>query len=104
MRKLYLFVNGGNSMDWLYCLSLTDDGCILGGHICSHMCYMMHDLHDRPDRMEKIKAHFKDDPYEVEVLCYEECKTHLGFQSALKLANERDHNIDQANVIIEVTE
>ena len=90
MRKLYLFVNGQSMRDWLDCLSLTDDGFILGNHICSNIGYMMNDLHNRTDRLEKIKNHFKDEPYEVELLSYDDCKTHQGFNEALKLCNERD--------------
>lgn len=103
MRKLYIFVNGSAMTNWLDCLSLTDDGHILGGHVCSHMCYMMNDLHDRPDRLEKIKAHFNE-PYEVELLSYEECNSHAGFLKAIKLANKRDHDFEPASVKIELSE
>ncbi len=101
MRKLYLFVNNKSAMrDWLDCLSMTDDGTILGNHICSHMNYMIHDLHDRTDRLEKIKNHFKDEPYEIELLTYDDCESHEGFQQALKLSNEKDQQIEKAGATI----
>lgn len=101
MRKLFLFVNSGQG-DWLNCLSLTDDGFILGNHICSHMRYMQNDLHARPDRLTKIKDHFKNDPYLVVILSYEECKREKDpdFVKALKLANQINQNYEQARVIL----
>lgn len=104
MRKLYLFVNGQSMANWLDCLSLTDDGHILGNHICSHMGYMAQDLHDRPDRLETIKAHFKDEPYEIEIISYDECKTHEGFLKALKIANEKDQEFQRAGADIAYAE
>lgn len=96
MRKLYLFVNGQSMRDWLSCLSLTDDGVILGNHICSHMGYMMHDLHDRSDRLEKIKQHFNGEPYEVIVLSYQDCNMHEEFKKALALAKEKQQTFEKA--------
>lgn len=103
MRKLYLFVNG-NSPEWLDCLSLTDDGHILGNHICSHMGYMMQDLHDRKDRLEKIKEHFKGEEYEVIILSYDECDKHEGFKEALKLAQNKSQDFEEAGATLEFTE
>lgn len=107
MRKLYLFVNSKRGANWLDCLSMSDDGHILGGHVCSDMQFIMLDLHDRIDRLEKIKSHFKDEPYEVEILSYDDCldsTKHPGFTEALKLANERDHDYEGASVKMEFTE
>ncbi len=102
MRKLYLFVNNGNNQPgWLDCLSLTDDGHILGNHICSDMSYMMQDLHSRKDRLEKIKAHFGDEPYEIKLLSYEEAKTHEEFKEALIKAELRDQEYEKAGATIE---
>lgn len=104
MRKLYLFVNINNGRGWLDCLSLTDDGHILGNHICSELSYMRYDLHDRIDRLEKIKAHFAADPYSVEVLDYEACKTHEDFQKAIGLASTMKHDVEKAGVTVEFSE
>jgi len=103
MRKLYLFVNNAdNQQGWNDCLSITDDGYVLGNHICSHMGYMQHDLHDRPDRLEKIKSHFGDKPYEVEILSYEDCKTHTGLNAAVALAQGRKQDYVKAGAVIEL--
>lgn len=103
MRKLYLFVNAMPQREWLDCLSLTDDGYILGNHICSHMHYMIHDLHNRPDRLEKVKNHFKDEPYEVEAPSYEDCKNHEEFKKAVELANKREQDVEKAGATVTYT-
>lgn len=101
MRKLYLFVNSSTMKDWLNCLSMTDDGYILGNHICSHMDYMKYDLHDRPKRLEKIKSHYKDEPYEIEILSYKECKNNSEFLKAVKIAESKDQSFEKAGAVIE---
>jgi hypothetical protein len=104
MRKLYLFVNGilGNGHDSTFdCLSLTDDGHILGNHICSHMGYMTQDLHDHPQRLERIKKHFGNEPYEVEILSYPDAVNHEGFQESLRLARERQQDFEPAGITVE---
>ena len=40
--------------------SMAEDGTVLGCHWCSHRGYMRHDLHDRPDRLAAIRAHYPD--------------------------------------------
>jgi hypothetical protein len=100
MRKLYLFVNGKAFANWYDCLSLTDDGCILGNHICSYMGYMIQDLHDRKDRLETIKAHFKEEQYEIVLLSYEEVKVHPEFNEALKLALHKEQLYEKAGVVV----
>lgn len=104
MRKLYLFVNTLPAMTkWFDCLSLTDDGHILGNHICSDMQFMMHDLHDRQDRLKKIKKHFKEEPYEIEILSYLQAKKHEDFLKAAELATKNQQNYEKADVSIEFT-
>lgn len=43
MKKIYCFNNGG-SPDWLSAIAICEDGHVLAQHICSHECYMRHDL------------------------------------------------------------
>ena len=58
LPAVYLFSNtrGGDSLAW----AIAEDGTVLGAHICSHRGYMRHDLHDRPDRLAAIQAHYPD--------------------------------------------
>ena len=85
MRKLYLFVNSIPFPEWLSCVSITDDGVFLGSHVCSNMFYMKHDLHDAQHRLDRVKAHFKDEPYEVECVAYEDVLSHPGLTEAFRL-------------------
>ena len=100
MRTLYLFVNSQSSPRWLNCFSLTDDGHILGNHICSDVNYMIHDLHDRKDILEKIKKHFKGEEYEIKVFSYGQYGGDAGFSEAIKLANEKEQEYDKAGCTI----
>ena len=58
LPAVYLFSNtrGGDGIAY----SIAEDGTVLGQHWCSHRGYMRHDLHDRPDRLETIRAHYPD--------------------------------------------
>ena len=97
-------VNKENQKNWLHCLSLTDDGFILGGHLCSDMVYMMHDLHNRPDRLAKVQNHFKHERYDIEVLSFEECKNHIEFNKAIELANKKEQKFEGAEISFEFSE
>lgn len=107
MRKLYLFNNGTAFKGWNNCYSMADDGTVLGNHICSHDIYMMGDLHNRADRLETIKKHFGDEPYEVEVIASDDVRTHAGLAEAYRLnqlAGEKANQYEKAGVTIEVSE
>ncbi len=59
LPAVYLFSGaaaGGGGMAY----SMAEDGAVLGEHFCSHRGYMRHDLHDRPDRLATIRAHYPD--------------------------------------------
>ena len=60
---IYGFNNGGPS-DWLNGVLLAEDGECLGGHICSHECFMPGDLGiiegSRPDRHETFREHYPE--------------------------------------------
>jgi len=60
MRKLYIFTNtkGNGHSGFEDCMSMADDGMVLGGHLCSSVMYMRGDLVDREDRMEKLVEYF----------------------------------------------
>lgn len=86
MRKLYLFNNSIPANEgWNSSYSMADDGTVLGNHLCSHDVFMYHDLYVRSDRKKTVDEHFKDEPYEVEIIPSHEVKTHPGLQEAFKL-------------------
>lgn len=84
---IYSFNNGG-SPGWYSAQLLAEDGTALGGHVCSHECYMPHDLGilegTRPDRHEHFRAHYPDG-YRMEFLPFEVAKTHEGLKKAFEL-------------------
>jgi hypothetical protein len=95
-RKLYLFCNSDLYKGWCSCYSLTDDGHILGNHICSNTGFMQHDLHDRTDRLKTIKEHFKDEPYDVILFYDHSYKENLEFMHAFKLNQELSEKAKEA--------
>ena len=58
LPAVYLFSTADNGAGMAY--SMAEDGTVLGEHFCSHRGYMRHDLHDRPDRLAAIQAHYPD--------------------------------------------
>lgn len=107
MRKLYLFNNGSTFEGCNNCYSMADDGTVLGNHICSHDNYMLHDLHDRKDRLETIKKHFGNEPYEVELIPSNKVESHQGLAEACRLnqlQGEAANQYEKAGVSIEVSE
>ena len=88
---IYGFNNGGSS-GWYSAQLLAEDGTGLGGHICSHECYMPADLGilegTRPDRHEHFKAHYPDG-YRMEFLPFEVAKEHEGLKKAFELNDKK---------------
>jgi len=58
LPAVYLFSTADSGAGMAY--SIAEDGTVLGEHFCSHRGYMRHDLHDRPDRLETIRAYYPD--------------------------------------------
>lgn len=59
MRKLYLFNNTvPEKSGWNHCVSMADDGHVLGSHICSSPGFMRHDLTQFAQRIDELKKHF----------------------------------------------
>jgi len=54
--------NNGGSDSWYSAVLIAQDGTGLGGHVCSHEGYMLHDLGildgTRPDRHEEFQKHY----------------------------------------------
>ena len=86
LPTIYGFNNGG-SPGWYSAVLLADDGTPLGGHVCSHECYMEHDLGivegTRPDRHETFRAHYPDG-YQMNFVGEDEVMTHPGLSAAVK--------------------
>ena len=56
--------NNGGSPGWYSGCLIAEDGTGLGGHLCSHEGYMLHDLGvaegSRPDRHKTFQEHYPD--------------------------------------------
>ena len=93
---IYGFNNGGRP-GWLSAVLLAEDGTHLGGHICSHEGYMLHDLGilegTREDRHETFRKHYPEG-YRMEFIGLEDVKSHKGLDAACerhqKLAEEAE--------------
>ena len=81
---IYGFNNGG-SYRWLDGVILTEDGTVLGGHLCSDEGYMPHDLGvlkgSRPNRHETFREHYPDG-YRMEFVGYDDVEGHQGLRVA----------------------
>lgn len=89
---IYGFNNGG-SPGWYSAIALSEDGTCLGGHCCSHECYMEHDLGitegSRLDRhTDDYQKHYPNG-YRMEFISSENIKTHAGLTRALEAANAK---------------
>jgi len=60
---IYGFNNGGRP-GWYAAVAISQDGTVLGQHVCSAECYMPYDLGinegARPDRHETFQKHYPD--------------------------------------------
>ena len=84
---IYGFNNGGRDQ-WLSARLIAEDGTSLGGHICSHECFMPGDLGviegSRPDRHETFRAHYPDG-YRMEFVSHSEVGHTPGLLKAFEL-------------------
>lgn len=91
LPTIYGFNNGG-SPGWYSGVLLAEDGTALGGHVCSHEGYMLHDLGiiegARPDRHENFRAHYPDG-YRMDFIPADQVKTHPGLETAYQRNQEK---------------
>jgi len=84
---IYGFNNGG-STGWLEGVLISEDGNVLGGHVCSAEGYMPHDLGilegARPDRHETFKEHHPHG-YRMDFIPHAEAKDHAGLVAAFNM-------------------
>lgn len=87
LPTIYGFNNGGRN-DWWNGALIAQDGTGLGGHICSHESYMLHDLGilegTRPDRHEKFKQHYPDG-YKMTFISMANVRDHKELKEAFRL-------------------
>lgn len=85
---IYGFNNGGG-LGFMSAILLSQDGTVLGSHMCSNEHFMIGDLGvregTRPDRHEDFKKHYPDG-YRMEFIGYEDFKGHPGINAAAELA------------------
>jgi hypothetical protein len=85
---IYGFNNGG-SPRWFHATLIAEDGTALGGHLCSHECYMRSDLGilqgTRPDRHEKDFQKHYPDGYRMDFVSYEDVPNHAALNRAIEL-------------------
>lgn len=88
---IYGFNNGGSD-GWYSAQLIAEDGTALGGHVCSHECYMPSDLGvlegTRPDRHEKFREHYPDG-YRMHFVPYHEVREHEGLKKAFELNDKK---------------
>jgi hypothetical protein len=103
LSVIYGFNNGGSS-GWYSAVLISEDGVQLGGHICSHECYMRHDLGimegTRPDRHETFRNHYPNG-YRMEFVGYSDLQGHKGLNDALaKFDAQQEPKGDHAKIEI----
>lgn len=84
-KKIYCFNNGG-SPGWLQAVAIGEDGVVVASHVCSHECYMHHDLGiEGTWKHEAYDAHFGAGQWELVWVSTSEVVTHPGLLAALEL-------------------
>src|SRR5690348_15570702 len=80
--------NNGGSPGWYSACLIAQDGEGLGGHVCSHEGYMLHDLGilegTRPDRHKTFNEHYPNG-YRMAFVGYDEVKKCKPLLKALEL-------------------
>ena len=91
---LIMGFNNGGSPGWYQAVAVAEDGVVLGGHVCSHDCYMPHDLGiiegSRLDRHENSYRKHYPEGYRMEFIPQCALDGHPKLQAAIKAAKERD--------------
>lgn len=86
------FSNGG-SPGWMDALAISEDGVVLGGHLCSSEGYMPHDLGilkgTRPDRHESSYQKHYPDGYRMEFVSSKDFDGHEKLNNAIKIAKQK---------------
>ena len=85
--------NNGGGRGMLSAVAMAEDGTVLGGHCCSHECYMEADLGIiegwRMDRHEAYRKHYPDG-YRMEFVSYDKVRDHEKLMAAIERGNAKD--------------
>lgn len=85
--------NNGGSPGWYSAVAMAEDGTVLGGHCCSHECYMEADLGViegwRMDRHEGYREHYPDG-YRMEFVAFDNVRSHEKLMAAIKLCEAKE--------------
>ena len=88
---IYGFNNGGPH-GFLEGMLITQDGDVVGGHICSNESFMIGDLGvlkcHRPDRHEKFREIYQNG-YRMDFVSYDDVPKHAGLQAAFAAARAK---------------
>lgn len=77
--KIYVWCN--NCMpNWHVFEALTEDGCFIASHVCSHHCYAQGDMGFTSDWKHKTYNKHYPEGWELELV--KDAKAHAGFQAA----------------------
>jgi hypothetical protein len=87
---IFAWLNGGSS-EWYRCMSMSEDGEVLAGHVCSHENFAPHDLGVTSNwkHEEYIKKY--PDGFRITYVPYAEVKNYAPIQEAFKRNKERQH-------------
>jgi len=95
---IYGFNNGGSS-GFYSAVLLAEDGTELGGHACSHECYMENDLGilegSREDRHEGFRKHYPDG-YQMAFIIKDNVNNHKGLDAAYQKNQIKDKRKEEA--------
>lgn len=84
--------NAGGSPGWYRGFVITEDGVVLGTHICSAEGYMLHDLGilegTREDRHENFREEYPDG-YRMDFVPFAEVENHEKLKRALELNEQQ---------------
>lgn len=100
---IYGFNNGG-SAGFYYAQLIAEDGEEMGGHICSHECFMRQDLgilvDTRPDRHAGFRIKYPGG-YRMDFVSWDDVGTHPGLAAAFGKHEERYGQPENTDEIFE---
>lgn len=80
--KIYAFSNGGYP-GFFQALAISEDGYVVGQHVCSHESWIPHDLGVTSEwHHEGYQKHYPDG-FEVVFVPYDDVVSHKGLQEAI---------------------
>lgn len=85
-KKIFCFNNGGSGY-FVMAAALGEDGHLVASHMCSHECYMKHDLGiESKWKHENYNNHYGEGNWELEWVETKDIEKHEGLQKAIELS------------------